>query len=43
MLLYLGQGSFTAVAKHVIRASGELRNLCSVESPKHFDGEAFPS
>ena len=34
---------FTAVAKHIIRASGELRILCSVESPKHIDGEAFPS
>ena len=34
---------FTAVAKHIIRASGELRILCSVESPKHVDGEAFPS
>ena len=34
---------FTAVAKHIIRASGEMRILCSVESPKHVDGEAFPS
>lgn len=34
---------FIAVAKHIIRASGELRILCSVESPKHIDGEAFPS
>ena len=34
---------FTAAAKHIIRASGELRILCSVESPKHVDGEAFPS
>ena len=34
---------FTAVAKHIIRASGEIRILCSVESPKHIDGEAFPS
>ena len=34
---------FTAVAKHIIRASGELRILCSVESPKHVDGETFPS
>ena len=34
---------FTAVAKHVIRTSGKLRILCSVESPKHVDGEAFPS
>ena len=38
---------FTAVAKHIIRASGELRILCSVESPKyikeHISGEAFPS
>lgn len=38
---------FTAVAKHIIRASGELRILCSVESPKyikeHINGEAFPS
>ncbi len=34
---------FTAVAKHTIRASREIRILCSVESPKHVDGEAFPS
>ena len=34
---------FTAVAKHIIRASGEIRILNSVESPKHVDGEAFPS
>ena len=34
---------FTAVAKHIIRALGKLRILCSVESPKHIDGEAFPS
>lgn len=34
---------FTAVAKHIIRASGEIRILCSVESPKHVDSEAFPS
>jgi len=26
-----------------MRESGELRILCSVESPKHLDGEAFPS
>ena len=34
---------FTAVAKHIIRVSGKLRILCSVESPKHIDGETFPS
>ena len=34
---------FIAVAKHIIRASGEIRILCSVESPKHVDDEAFPS
>ena len=34
---------FTAVAKHIIREGGGIRILCSVESPKHVDGEAFPS
>ena len=34
---------FTAVANHIMRVSGELRILCSVESPKHLEGEAFPS
>ena len=34
---------FTAVAAHIIRASEKIRILCSVESPKHVDGEAFPS
>ena len=34
---------FTAVAKRIIRVSGEITILCSVESPKHVDGEAFPS
>ncbi len=34
---------FTAVANHITRVSGELRILCSVESPKHLEGEAFPS
>lgn len=34
---------FTAVANHIMRVSGELRILCSVESPKHFEGEACPS
>ena len=34
---------FTAAAKHIIRESGGIRILCSVESPKFVDGEAFPS
>jgi Heterokaryon incompatibility protein (HET) len=34
---------FTAVAIHIMRESGELRIPCSVESPKHLEGEGFPS
>ena len=34
---------FIAVAKHIVRASGEIKIICSVENPNHVDGEAFPS
>ena len=34
---------FTAVAIHILRKSSELRLLCSVESPKHIDGDVLPS
>jgi hypothetical protein len=34
---------FTTAAKHIVLESGELRILCSVESPKHFEDEALPS
>jgi hypothetical protein len=34
---------FAVVAKHITREPGELRILCSVESPKHLEGVAFPS
>lgn len=34
---------FTAVTIYNMREPGDLRILCSVESPKHLRGEAFPS
>ena len=33
----------TAVAKYIIDVSGDLRILCSVEIPKHIEGDTFPS
>lgn len=34
---------FTAAARHIIRLSGGLEILCSVESPKHSEGGALPT
>ena len=34
---------FSAATRHIIRESNELRTICSVESPKHLEGELLPS